>query len=158
MYKTAVRAMVRRNIEQLNQGNHEPLRKMAAADAELVFPGNNSWSRMFRTPHAGRAPYATHRGHAELEAFAERFVAAGLRIEVDDIFVNGPPWNTRVCVRGTDGATDATGTDVYNNRVALFIESRWGRIHRWEDYLDTERVRAWDRALGLDVHDDAGVG
>ncbi len=150
MYKSAIRALLRRQIDQLNNGDYEPLRKMAAPDAELTFPGDNSWSRQFRTPQATRAPHSTHRGVAELEAFAQRFVDSRLRIDVEDILVNGPPWNTRICVRATDGATDETGAEVYNNRLVLFIEVRWGKIRRWEDYLDTERVSAWDREIGVD--------
>lgn len=150
MYKAAIRALLRRQIAQLNNGNYEPLRKMAAPDAELTFPGDNSWARQFRAPQTGRTAHSTHRGVAELEAFAQRFVDNRLRIDVEDILVNGPPWNTRICVRATDVATDETGAEVYNNRIVLFIESRWGKIHRWEDYLDTERVSAWDREVGLD--------
>jgi ketosteroid isomerase-like protein len=143
--------MVRRNIDQLNQGNFEPLRRMAADDAELSFPGENSWSGMFHPAReSGRAWHTTHQGAAELEAFARRFVEHGLRIDIEDILVNGPPWRTRICVRATDGATDAAGNETYANRVSVFIESRWGRIHRWEDYLDTERVAAWDRLVGSD--------
>ena len=141
MYKAAVRARLRRQIAQLNAGNYGPLLKMAAPDAELTFPGDNSWSRMFRDPQRGRAVSPTHRGRAELEAFAQRFVANGLRIDVDDILVNGPPWHMRICVRATDGTSDVNGVEVYNNRVAVFVEARWGRIRRWEDYLDTERVQ-----------------
>ena len=150
MYKAAIRAMVRRNIAQLNMGNTGPMLKMAAADAELAFPGDNSWSRQFRQPQRGRQSFTTHRGTAELEAFGRRFTATGLRIDIEDILVNGPPWNTRICVRASDGVAGADGADVYNNRVVLFIEARWGTIQRWEDYLDTERVSAWDRAIGLD--------
>jgi ketosteroid isomerase-like protein len=130
-------------VRQLNAGNYEPLRKMAAPDAELAFPGDNTWAREFRPVERSRAQHTTHRGLAELEVFAQRFVEAGLRLEVDDILVNGPPWNTRICVRATDGTPDG----VYVNRVCAFIEVRWGRIHRWEDYLDTERVAAWDRQV-----------
>jgi ketosteroid isomerase-like protein len=151
MYKAAIRALMRRQIAQLNRGNYAPLLKMAAPDAELTFPGDNSWSRMFRTPSRGRAASPTHLGVAELEAFAQRFVDNGLRIEIDDILVNGPPWHTRICARATDGTGDESGVEVYNNRVVVFIESRWGRITRWEDYLDTERVSAWDREVGADT-------
>lgn len=143
MYKTAIRALVRRNIARLNDGDYRPLLAMAAPDAELTFPGDNSWSSQFRAPAPSRARHATHRGRTELEAFASRFVDAGLRIEVEDILVNGPPWRTRICVRATNGTTGERDGG-YTNRAALFIEARWGRIHRWEDYLDTERVRAWD--------------
>ena len=34
--------------------------------------------------------------------------------------------------------------DVYNNRAVLFLELRWGRLVRWEDYEDPERIAAWD--------------
>jgi ketosteroid isomerase-like protein len=144
MYKAVIRAKIRRDIEKLNGGEYQPLLRLAAPDAELTFPGDNSWSRQFRPVRRGRARHATHRGRTELEAFGRRFVDAGLRIDVDDILVNGPPWNTRVCVRATDGTPDG----VYANRVAILIEARWGRIHRWEDYLDTERVAEWDRLAG----------
>ena len=149
MYKALIRARIRRQIEQLNRGDYQPLLATAAPDAELAFPGDNSWSGQFRRPERSRAQHTTHRGRAELEGFARRFVAAGLQLQVDDILVNGPPWNLRVAVRATDRALDVGGNEVYNNRVIAFIESRWGRIHRWEDYLDTERVAAWDRTLEL---------
>ncbi|HEV7760412.1 MAG TPA: hypothetical protein VGO78_15525 [Acidimicrobiales bacterium] len=146
MYKALIRAMFRRNVRMLNEGNYQPLIKMAAPDAELAFPGDNSWSRMFRPVERSRAQHTTHRGPAELEAFGQRFVEHGLALDVDDILVNGPPWRTRICARLTDGTPDGT----YVNRACVFIETRWGRIHRWEDYLDTERVAAWDRERGLD--------
>ena len=62
--------------------------------------------------------------------------------------MNGPPWRTRIAVRvhsyisGPDGAADE-----YNNRAVLFMEVQWGRLVRWEDYEDTERVAAWDKAV-----------
>jgi len=145
MYKAMIRAMFRRNVRLLNEGNYRPLMKMAASDAELAFPGDNSWARMFRPVERSRDQHTTHRGPAELEAFAQRFVEQGLSLQVEDILVNGPPWRTRICARVTDGSADGT----YVNRVCAFIETRWGRIHRWEDYLDTERIAAWDRQRGV---------
>ncbi len=149
MYKALIRRQIRSQIAELNRGNFEPLRRTVADDAELAFPGNNSWAGQFRAPRTGRASHTTHRGIAELVAFAERFVAAGLQIDVDDIVINGGPWNTRIVARATDVARDDDGNVLYENRVAIFIEARWGKIRRWEDYLDTEQVAAWDRALGI---------
>jgi ketosteroid isomerase-like protein len=143
-----IRPLIRRHISQLNAGNYQPLLKMAAPDAELRFPGENSWSGMFRAPGTGTAYSSTHRGTNELAAFAQRFVDNGLHIAIEDILVSGPPWNTRICVRATDNALGADGREVYANRVAILMEARWGRITRWEDYLDTERVSAWDRLVG----------
>ena len=147
MYKATVRALVRRGIRELNEGKPEFLLRLAAPDAQLCFPGDNSWAAMFRPAVKGRRPHATHLGIAEYRAFAQRYVAAGLQFETEDILVNGMPWNTRVAVRAHDFIPSASGDDVYNNRVVAFLELRWGRIVRWEDYEDTERVAAWDRAF-----------
>jgi hypothetical protein len=41
------------------------------------------------------------------------------------------------------------GPDLYANRAIAFLELRWGKIVRWEDYEDTERVAAWDAARAV---------
>ena len=144
MYKTAVRAVVRHGIRRLNAGDPSFFLRLAAPNAALRFPGDNSWSRMFRPAVPGRSPHASHQGLEECRAFAERFVAAGIQFEIEDILVNGGPWNLRVAIRARDFVPGADGTDEYNNRVVAILELRWGRIVVWEDYEDTERVRAWD--------------
>ena len=84
---------------------------------------------------------------AEARAFADRFVAQGIQLHIEDILVNGPPWKTRIAVRAHDFIPNPRGDgDVYNNRAVLFLEVRWGRLVRWEDYEDTERVAVWDSA------------
>ncbi|MEM9656273.1 MAG: hypothetical protein AAGA65_29580, partial [Actinomycetota bacterium] len=60
---------------------------------------------------------------------------------------NGPPWNTRIALRVHDYVADPDGgPDHYSNRAVLFLEVRWGRLVRWEDYEDTQRIAEWDRA------------
>lgn len=145
MYKTAVRALVRHGISRLSAGDPEFLLRLASPDAEIAFPGDNSWSAMFRPVEKGRHRHATHRGIDECRAFARRFAGEGLQLQIEDILVNGPPWNTRVAVRAHDYLRGPDG-DAYNNRVLAFLEIRWGRLTRWEDYEDTERVAAWERA------------
>lgn len=147
MYKAAVRALMRHSIRRLNAGDPSLLLKMAHRDAVIVFPGDNSWSRMFRPVEKGRHAHATHRGHDECRAFAERFVEVGNQFVIEDILVNGPPWNLRLAVRLHDFNPGLDGTDDYNNRVLAFLEVRWGRLTCWEDYEDTERVAAWDARL-----------
>jgi ketosteroid isomerase-like protein len=156
MYKATVRWMIRRNLRRLNQGDHGPALAMYADDATLAFPGDNSWSRQFRTPEASRAPYATHRGRDELEAFMARYVADGIQLEVEDILVNGPPWKARAAVvahdwvpgrAGRPGADGIDGHDRYQNRAVLYVRTRWGRIVAHEDFEDTERSAAFDRLL-----------
>lgn len=146
MYKASIRALLRHGVNKLNDGDYSLLLKMASPDFELAFPGENSWATMFRPQQRGRERHVTHRGIDEAVAFADRFVAEGIQFEIEDILVNGPPWNTRIALRVRDfvPGTDQEA-DVYNNRVVLFLELRWGRLIRWEDYEDTERAAAWDR-------------
>jgi hypothetical protein len=153
MYKFAVRSLVRKGLRELNRGNPGFIMGMAARDAELAFPGENSWSTMFRPVHKSRARHATHCGIVECRAFADRFVAEGIQFgEPEDILVNGPPWRTRVAIRVHDFKVDPnTGSDVYANRAVAFLELRWGKIVRWEDYEDTERVAAWDASRATSV-------
>lgn len=152
MYKTIVRAMVRRNVARLNAGYAAPMLKLASNDVQLRFPGDNSWSTMFRPAANGRAPNATHRGLEECRAFADRFAANGIQFVLEDILVNGGPWNTRVAMRLHSFLPSAAG-DQYNNRAVAILELRWGRLVVWEDYEDTERVAAWDRAQATTAAD-----
>ncbi len=145
MYKASIRALMRSSIRKLNDGNYALMLKMASPNFELAFPGQNSWATMFRSQQAGRERHATHLGVEEATAFAERFVDEGVQFEIEDILVNGPPWNTRIALRVRSFIDGPSGTgDIYNNRALLFLEVRWGRLVRWEDYEDTERVALWD--------------
>ncbi|MGI9052783.1 MAG: nuclear transport factor 2 family protein [Ilumatobacteraceae bacterium] len=146
MYKASVRALVRHGIGRLNEGDPEFLLRMATPASEIAFPGDNSWAAMFRPVEKGRRAVATHRGMEELRAFADRFVADGIQFQIEDILVNGPPWRTRVAVRAHVFVPSNPGADRYNNRVVAFMDVRWGKFVRWEDYEDTQRVAEWDRS------------
>ncbi len=145
MYKIAVRTLVRHGIRRLNDGDPTFLLRLAAADAEIAFPGQNSWSTMFRPVEKSRRRHVTHRGLDECRAFADRFAREGLQLEIEDMLVNGAPWNTRVAVRAHDHVTGADAADEYTKRVVAFLQIRWGKLRSWEDYEDTERVADWDR-------------
>lgn len=144
MYKASIRAMMRYSIRKLNEGDYSLMLKMAHPQFELAFPGHNSWATMFRPQEIGRERHVTHRGVNEATAFADRFVNEGIHFEIEDILVNGPPWNTRIALRVHNFIAGPEGVDAYNNRATLFLEVRWGRLVRWEDYEDTQRVAAWD--------------
>lgn len=147
MYKAAVRWMIKRNIELANNGDISSTMKMFADDATLSFPGDNTWSNMIRPTRVGREAFATHRGKDELKRFLQRYVDEKLHMVVEDILVNGPPWNTRVAIRVHHWVTGADGTDKYSNRAVLFVNTRWGKIKSQEDYEDTERIADYDRSL-----------
>ena len=145
MYKTAARAMIRRNIKLLNEGRYEPSLKMFAPDATLTFPGDNSWSRQCRIPQTGREASPTHQSRSEIEMFVKRYTKLGIQMQVEDILVNGPPWNMRVALRVHDWIPGSHGVDAYANRAVLWTNIVWGKIRSQEDYEDTERVAAFDR-------------
>ncbi len=147
MYKTAVRYLIKRNIRLLNQGRYEPALKMFAADGTLAFPGANSWAAQYREPVRGRDAFVTHRGRDEVEGFLRRYVGTGMQMVVDDVLVNGPPWNLRAAARVHHWAPGPDGEDVYSNRAILMVRTVWGKIREQEDDEDTERVAAFDRVL-----------
>lgn len=149
MYKAAARALIRRNIRLLNEGRYEPALAMFDRDAVLSFPGQNSWSRQHRIPLCGRDQDATHRGRDEIESFLRRYVDFGIQMEVEDILVNGPPWNMRAAVRVHDWIPGAHGQDIYANRAVLMVRVAWGKIQSQEDYEDTERAAALDRGYSV---------
>ncbi|CAN5626520.1 hypothetical protein BH10ACT2_BH10ACT2_27720 [soil metagenome] len=148
MYKASIRALLRRCVKKLNEGDPSLLLKMAAPDAQLTFPGYNSWAAMYRPVVKGREQHITHRGFEECKGFAQRFVDRGIQFSVEDVLVNGPPWKTRIALRVVvyiPGPTPGSD-DEYNNRATAFLGARWGRLVSWEDYEDTERVAEWDAA------------
>jgi ketosteroid isomerase-like protein len=153
LYKAAVGMLIRRNIRALNDGNYGPAFAMFDERAELTFPGDNSWARQFRVPQSGREAFPTHRGRAEIETFLRTYVDNRIQMEVEDILVNGPPWNTRVAVRVHDWIQGSDGRDIYANRAVLMVRTSWGRIQSQEDYEDSERAAALDRRLAPAVGD-----
>jgi ketosteroid isomerase-like protein len=133
-YTGAVRAVLRRNVAALMDGDPTPLLRMYAPDATLEFPGEHSWGPVYR-------------GRDEIEAFLRRFLDAGLRGELGAIFVAGPPWATRIAVEFDDHVDDADGTRVYDNRAVIVLRTRWGRVVGERVYEDTQKVAALDTHL-----------
>jgi ketosteroid isomerase-like protein len=126
--------MIRRSVQDLRAGDLGPTLARFADDAVLVFPGRSSWA-------------GEYLGKEAIEGFLQRFLTVGLAGEIHDILVNGPPWRMRVCVLFTDRARDDEENIVYENRAVLFGRVRWGKIVHQEDFLDTQRVEAFDASL-----------
>lgn len=61
--------------------------------------------------------------------------------------VGGPPWNTVICTRFTDSATDAEGELIYTNEGVLVDRVVWGRIREHTSYEDTQRTLAYDHTV-----------
>jgi ketosteroid isomerase-like protein len=134
LYAAAFDRMLRRNVRLLMEGNVDAFARFYADDAQLVFPGDNSWGPVYR-------------GKDEIRAFLERFLRVGLRGEVHEVLVGGPPWNTTLLVRFTDRAHGPDGELVYENDALVRVKARWGKIVYEQVYEDTEKVAEFDRWL-----------
>ena len=137
--RRSVRALLlklRRDLSRLNAGDYRPLLDGYADDAVLVFnDGDHRWA-------------GEHAGKAAIERFFQDFTAAGLRGELSELHVAGPPWALSMMARFDDHATGPNGEELYRNRVAILVHTRWGKIVRQEDfYEDTARIVALDRRL-----------
>jgi hypothetical protein len=67
-------------------------------------------------------------------------VDTGLKIYPDEVIVQGPPWNTTLCVRGTDHLDTEAGR-VYENRYVIWSRMAWGLLREYEVYEDTQAPR-----------------
>jgi ketosteroid isomerase-like protein len=134
MYSWLVGKMIRRAAERMRAGDFRPTLNTWADELEFRFPGRHSWAAHLRTKQ-------------ELERWYERFVRVGIQLYPDEVFVKGPPWNTRVCVRFHDFAKSPTGETVYENHGVLYGRMAWGKVRFGEAFLDTQRVAEFDEYL-----------
>jgi ketosteroid isomerase-like protein len=133
MLSWLAKAVLRRNLARLNDGDYGPLLRLDAPDVRFRFPGDSSWATELE-------------GREELARWLQRFVDTGLHICADEVVVQGPPWNMRLCIRGTDHL-DSEGRRVYENRYVIWGHLVWGRLREYEVYEDTQASKALDAHL-----------
>ena len=125
-----------RDVAKLNAGDHSSLLNAYADDFVLHFnEGEHRWSGDWI-------------GRSGMDRFLQNFTAAGIQGEIREIAVSGPPWSMTLWARFDDHADGPDGTRIYENRTALVLRTRWGKIVEQDDfYADTERIAAADRKL-----------
>jgi ketosteroid isomerase-like protein len=141
LLREALLLKFRRDLRRLNAGDHRPLLAGYADDAVLRFnDGQHRWS-------------GEHRGKAAIDRFLRDFVRAGITGEIRGLWIAGPPWSLTVLVRFDDRATGPSGEELYANRVAMVIHTRWGKVVEHDDfYEDTGRILAFEEKLqGLGI-------
>ncbi len=106
-----------------------------AGDARFVFPGGSSFG-------------GEQSGKAAIEAWMRRFAELHPQFTTHDAAAAGPPWNMRVFMRFSDRIVAPDGY-VYENEGLEYIRIRWGLIREIRVSLDTEKVAALDRHLGV---------
>jgi ketosteroid isomerase-like protein len=115
-------------------GDIRPTLLLDAPDVTLTFPGDNSWSGVFR-------------GKPEVERWLRRLARVGLQTFPDEVVATGFPWSMTVCVRGHDYLRSPDGETVYENRFVIWGRMAWGRLKEYEVYEDTIKPRALDEYL-----------
>ena len=141
MYSWLAKRLLRSYMARIREGDYGPLLRLDAPDVRFRFPGDSSWAIELE-------------GRDELERWLQRFVATGMQIYPDEVIVQGPPWNTTLCIRGTDHLDDPADGRVYENRYVIWGRMAWGRLREYEVYEDTQKTKALDewmerRAAGV---------
>jgi ketosteroid isomerase-like protein len=114
--------------------------KMDRDDVTFVFPGSNSWSGTFH-------------GKDEHRRWLERLVRVGVKTDVDEVAVSGFPWKMTVALRGKSWWDNSSGERIYDNHYIIWAHLRWGKMHDYEVYEDTEKAQALDDYL--EAHEPA---
>jgi ketosteroid isomerase-like protein len=78
-------------------------------------------------------------------------VLPNLKIRVNNVWVTGWPWNTKVFVEW-DGTATLLNGDAYINRGLHVFTLRWGKVHALEEFQDSQEA-----ARGLAVQAAAGI-
>ena len=133
MFSWLAKGILTRNMARLREGDYRPLLRLDAKDIRFRFPGDSSWATEIDN-------------RDDLELWLQRFVATGLKIYPDEVIAQGPPWNTTLCVRGTDHLDGPEGR-VYENRYVIWGRMSWGLLREYEVYEDTQASKALDAYL-----------
>jgi ketosteroid isomerase-like protein len=132
MYKTIVRAKLRRLFAGASQGQWQPIVDGLADNFSYRFIGN--------TPLGG-----TRTTRAAMQAWWTRLLTLfpGAQFVPQDIVVEGPPWNTRVMThmlfRANLPAAAGAAAVPYENEFMQLMHLRWGRITSIVTVEDTQR-------------------
>ena len=128
MYHSVVRRIVRRTFDHLNHADYALV--VAMYDPQIVhsFPGDHALSGV------------RHSVPAVLQWYDRLFRIFGkIQFGVQQVIVQGLPWNTSVAVKVNIGATLKDGRP-YTNVLAMFVELKWGRITSISMHEDTQKL------------------
>jgi ketosteroid isomerase-like protein len=134
MYRWSFSKLIQLLLTRLRRGDPRWLLALMADDVHFRFLGQHSWAADF---HSKR----------QVREWLARYVEVGLQLHPHEVVVSGTPWNTVICTRFTDRATDHEGGVIYENEGVLFDRVVWGRIREHISYEDTQRTAAFDRRL-----------
>jgi ketosteroid isomerase-like protein len=131
-----LRLKFRQDLKRLNAGDYASLLAAYSDDFVLHFnEGDHRWSGDWI-------------GKVGMERFLQNFTGARMRGEIRQVALSGPPWAPTIWARFDDHADAPDGTRIYQNRTALVLRTRWGKIVEQDDfYADTAPITTLERKL-----------
>ena len=140
MYHSIVARKVAATFRRLSSGDAEALTAQLAPLFTYRFVGDHALG-------------GTRSSIEEMQQWSERLyrLFPDLRFDVEEIAVNGPPWNTRVLTR------IAVRAEGYDNEMFQHIELSWGRITSVTTLEDVDTLRARLEHLARLGHEEASA-
>jgi len=141
LYSAIVKKRIRQSFDQVNDHRWDELLGSIAPGVHHRFLG-------------AHAIGGERHDKETLRRWFERLgrVLPDLRLEINDIWVKGPPWNTTVVVQW-DGAATLLNGGPYAQHAVHLITLRWGKIHALDVFEDSQavaRALADQAAAGLE--------
>ena len=136
MYKLIVKRIVRRAFARLSEGDYEPVVKQFDPQSRFLFAGDHALGGERRGQDAVRDWFGQMLG-----------LFPGIRIEPQDVVVNGWPWNTVVATHLFISATLPDGRP-YRNEGMQLLRLRFGRVVEDLIFEDTLKLDAALQGLG----------
>ncbi|MGA2550316.1 MAG: nuclear transport factor 2 family protein [Burkholderiaceae bacterium] len=128
IYRSVVRARLRRAFRALNEGNNTLILAAFAPDAKHTFFGEHALGGARQSPGSICAWYSR---------LAVLF--PDLCFDLESILVEGMPWNTTAVVTWRDHFTLRDGACAGNQGVHV-IQLRWGRVRSLQIHCDTQKL------------------
>jgi len=132
VYTWIVGARVRATFDRINDGDYRTMVDGLAPSFRYRFHGDHALGGVRTTRES-------------MLRWWERVVRLlpGARFDVQDVLVNGGPWNTRIAVRSVVSGDLPDGSR-YENTVFQFMTLVWGRVSSVETVED---LQVLERAL-----------
>jgi ketosteroid isomerase-like protein len=130
MYKAFVHRIVRTGFRALSAGDYEQVLRQFHPQVVFSF--------------AGPAPLGGERTGVEaVRAWFQRLFSSfpGIQFTVQQVIVQGWPWNTLVATRLSIAAPRADGS-TYQNEAMQFVRLRWGKVIEDRLHEDTYKLAA----------------
>ena len=126
-YKIILRKKIINGFAEFSKGNYKPLLDLYADDVHQTFEGNHA---------LGGERFSKDK----VEQWFQRFVRLiPSRFTIEDVIVQGGPWNTAAVVVFSD-SVNIPGVEPYVNNGIMHVKIKWGKANDVHIYVDTAKI------------------